>query len=328
MPGEKASKPPKPPKVRTRYSIGEWYGCGFERMSPDQRVAWAEREIAVDDLTGMPCPFMGRPCNKKGGVCSIQLYSGLQGQSTATLAASPVCVCPNRFTEAKTVVTWVARTLLGTDDPLVLGQVGFLDRFKTDLLTSPERQQKQGEVEEQSERDFIGRIDNVLIHPTKHPLEWCPLEIQAVYFSGNSMVQEFKAIAATDGGIFFPAAHRRPDWRSSGPKRLLPQLQTKVPTIRTWGKKMAVVIDRPFFSQLVGLERQKHLSNSEIIWFVVDYQQTKIGWSMVPGEVVMTTLDTSVKALTGGTPLSKEAFEQQLLTKLQRENPGHRIPSL
>jgi hypothetical protein len=36
-----------------------------------------------------------------------------------------------------------------------------------------------------------------------------------------------------------PAKHRRPDWRNSNPKGLLPQLQTKVPTIRTWCKKMA-----------------------------------------------------------------------------------------
>jgi len=135
------------------------------------------------------------------------------------------------------------------------------------------------------------------------------------------MRKEFTAISKGDGSIQFPVAQRRPDWRSSGPKRLLPQLQTKVPTIRTWGKKMAVVVDKPFFDQLVGLTREKHLSNAEIVWFVVDYKKNDFGWSLEPGEVVYTSLDTSVKALTGGTPLSREAFERQLTTKIAKQDP-------
>ena len=86
---------------------------------------------------------------------------------------------------------------------------------------------------------------------------------------------------------------------------------------------MAVVIDRPFFESLVGLEREKHLSNAEIVWFITDYKETTTGWTMVPGEVIYTSLDTSVKALTGGTPLSREAFEAQLKSKLARVNPDH-----
>jgi len=86
------------------------------------------------------------------------------------------------------------------------------------------------------------------------------------------MMQEFKASAQSGGVLEYPAGQRRPDWRSSGPQRLLPQLQTKVPTISRWGKKMAVIIDRLFFDQLTGLDRQNHLSNSEIVWFVMDHE--------------------------------------------------------
>lgn len=123
--------------------------------------------------------------------------------------------------------------------------------------------------------------------------------------------------------IPFPAAHRRPDWRSSGPKRLLPQLQTKVPTIRTWGKKMAVIIDEAFFESLVGLEAEKHLSNAEIAWFVVGYDLTQNGWKLQPRKAVYSRLDSSVKALTGGLPLSQEQFEEQLRSKLAAIHPGH-----
>ena len=114
-----------------------------------------------------------------------------------------------------------------------------------------------------------------------------------------------------------------PDWRSSGPKRLLPQLQTKVPGIRTWGKKTAVVIDEAFFVSLVGLEPINHLSNAEIARFVVGYEPTERGWGLVRKQVVYTSLDSSVKALTGGTPLPQKQFEAQLCRRLRQINPDH-----
>jgi Restriction endonuclease NotI len=86
---------------------------------------------------------------------------------------------------------------------------------------------------------------------------------------------------------------------------------------------MAVVIDEAFFSSLVGLEREKHLSNSEIAWFVVAYDPKPGGWTLVPREVVFTKLDASVKSLTGGVPLSKERFEEQLREKLGATAPLH-----
>ena len=301
----------RPPKIKARWSIAEWYGRAFEKIPPAERVAMAKREVKLDGLSGVTCPFTTRACNKQGGVCSIQSYQVI-GSDPVTLLEPPACVCPNRFAEAGAVFPWVGETILKSREPLVLSEIGFLDRFR-----------KDADETEQNGRDFIGRIDNVLIHPTKTPLDWCALEVQAVYFSGKSMMKEFQSIAKGTGQLEYPAAHRRPDWRSSGPKRLLPQLQTKVPTICRWGKKMAVVIDRPFFEQLTGLEKQPHLSNSEIVWFVMDYKHCARGWEMVPGEAVFTTLETSVKALTGGKPLSKEAFENQLRAKLARDVPGH-----
>jgi len=155
-------------------------------------------------------------------------------------------------------------------------------------------------------------------------MDWCALELQAVYFSGKSMANEFKMLAEKESeALQFPARHRRPDWRSSGPKRLLPQLQTKVPIIRTRGKKMAVVIDEAFFGSLVGLDRERHLSNAEIAWFVVGYDAKPGGWKLFPREVVFTKLDASVKSLTGGVPLSKERFEEQLRVKLGMSAPSH-----
>jgi hypothetical protein len=309
------AKKPKKPKIRTRYSIGEWYGKPFERMTPTERFENAKTELATDGITGKPCPF--RPpslCNKKGGVCSLRLYT--QTDSGPVTGAGPIITtCPSRFEEQKLIYRWVGEVLLETTEPVPLGEIGFLDRLRPENETIDE---------DEDDRDFIGRIDSVLVHPSRDPLDWCALELQAVYFSGKSMRNEFNMLGAEPfSDLPYPAKHRRPDWRSSGPKRLLPQLQTKVPTIRTWGKKMAVVIDEAFFSSLVGLERQKHLSNAEIVWFVVGYEESDGAWKLVKRDVVPSMLDASVKSLTGGTPLPREKFEEQLRMKLASVSPSH-----
>lgn len=313
---------PKSPKekTRTRYSIGEWYGQNITAMPPVERKLRARKEVEADAITGTPCPFqLNRNCNKKGGVCSLRLYEQKDKGPVEGLH-SPIATCPNRFLEDGMIFKWVSETLLGTSEPVVLSEIGFLDR-----LENPQNDQA---AEDESSGEVIGRIDNVLLHPTKTPLDWCALEIQAVYFSGKAMKQEFSMLAKHTGEFPFPAAHRRPDWRSSGPKRLLPQLQTKTPTIRTWGKKMAVVIDEPFFGSLIGLEEERHLSNAEIVWFVVSYEPTPTGWRMVPGKAVFTKLESSVKALTGGVPLPKEQFEAQLLNKLKLIQPASPLLNL
>ncbi len=301
-------------RVRRRYSIGEWYGVGLERLSPQERRERGATEAAAHTITGQPCPFQqNTTCSKKGGVCSLRLYE--QAQDLVTGVGPLITTCPNRFLEKQTVAQWVGETILQTAEPIVLGQVPFLDR----LQAEPDL-----EVADEEGGDFIGRIDDVLLHPSREPIDWCALEFQAVYFSGKAMQHEFVLLRQWEHqALPFPAVHRRPDWRSSGPKRLLPQLQTKVPTIRTWGKKMAVVIDEAFFGSLVGLERERHLSNAEIAWFVVGYDASGRGWTLAPREVVFTRLDASVKALTGGVPLSRERFERQLRVKLAGLNPSH-----
>jgi hypothetical protein len=307
---------PKKLKLRSRFSIGEWWGVGFESLPPLRRLEnarIAKIEYETEILSSAPCPFQqDAKCNKKGGVCSLRRYEQI-GDGPVSGIGQVVTTCPQRFLESDAIFRWVGETLLQTNAPIVLGEIGFLDRLRPDQTE---------ENNDEESRDYIGRIDNVLVHPSRDPIDWCALELQAVYFSGKSMANEFKMLSEKESeALLFPAKHRRPDWRSSGPKRLLPQLQTKVPTIRTWGKKMAVVIDEAFFGSLVGLEREKHLSNSEIAWFVVGYDPKPGGWTLVPREVVFTKLEASIKSLTGGVPLSKERFEAQLREKLGTAAP-------
>lgn len=206
-------------------------------------------------------------------------------------------VCPNRFLQDDLIYRWIGQTILGVPSPNIVGQVGFLEK--------------------EDSSDDVGRIDSILVAPDVAPLHWCALEIQAVYFSGKSMKSEWQAIAAHGGGgVLFPVGHRRPDYRSSGPKRLMPQLQIKVPSLRRWGKKMAVVIDRSFWLALGHMDEVSHVSNCDIAWFVVRYDESEGDARLTPDQVHLTTLERAVEGLTAGLPVSLERFEQRIQKKL------------
>ncbi len=131
------------------------------------------------------------------------------------------------------------------------------------------------------------------------------------------MSKDFAAIRSHDGpGIPFPAANRHPDYRSSAPKRLMPQLQIKVPSLRRWGKKMAVVIDRDFFRNMGPMLYVKDVSNCDVAWFIVRFDESKQDAVLVEEEVRYTTLEQSVEGLTAGTPVSLTEFETRMRTKM------------
>jgi hypothetical protein len=228
-------------------------------------------------------------------------------------ASHLVTTCPHRFKQGGFIFNWIGESLLACRDPLIVGEVGFLEQE-----SGPSRSgAKPADAED------VGRIDNVLVHPSRDPLHWTALEIQAVYFSGPSMSREFAVLRKSrKKAPPFPVAIRRPDYRSSGPKRLMPQLQIKVPTLRRWGKKMAVVVDRSFFAALGAMDDVQDISNCDIAWFVVDYDESAGEFALKPGLVRMTTLERAVEGLTGGNPVSLSLFEQRIREKLAGKYRG------
>ncbi len=288
----------------SRYGTGELYGFDFCALS-----AARIRELSSALYKSQPCPFkktaLGKPaprCNKKGGVCSLRQIDQDTGGNVVGVG-EPVITCPNRFLEGNVVAQWVGETVLGTSRPVVISELPFL----------------MGEIQsEEGEEDAVGKIDEVLVNAEGETLRWCALEFQAVYFSGMSMENDFNIMRGWTGpGVPFPAVQRRPDFRSSGPKRLMPQLQIKVPTISRWGKKMAVVIDRAFWESLGDMREVKELSNCEIVWFVVSFAPSEDGrFALRPQETHFTTLVNAVEGLTGGTPMSLERFERQIRARL------------
>jgi Restriction endonuclease NotI len=116
----------------------------------------------------------------------------------------------------------------------------------------------------------------------------------------------------------FPTTIRRPDYRSSGPKRLMPQLQVKVPTLSRWGKKMAVVVDEDFFKNLGDIPPVNHLSNAEVVWFIITYIEQGTSIKLRPSRRVLTTLDASVRGLIAAEALPQDKFEDMITSKAER----------
>ena len=290
--------------ARRLYGIGEWYGKLFTNLSIEERKEFAMiQTLARRNRPPQECPFQSTEeefveCRKDGGVCSLRLYE--KDASDNVSAVSSLCTtCPNRFMEDGAVFQWIGETILSRSDIRILGEIGFLERDDPESSAS------------------VGRIDNVLVVPGTNPLVWCAVEIQAVYFQGAAMSRDFREIQRLPPGQDpFPAGRRQPDYRSSGPKRLMPQLQIKVPTLRRWGKKMTVVVDRNFFDAMGTIDTVPHISNCDIAWFVVRYNESQDATKLIPDQVYFTTLERSVEGLIAGVPVDLHTFEERILVKL------------
>ena len=203
-----------------RLGIAEWYGEPFLDMTPERRQELAK--AAMGRIPAPRCPFQqgDQPCSKKGGVCSQRDYQPILEEPLSGRigeAAGPIIVmCPKRFNQNSEAHRWLA-SIAGFDDVYVASEVPF--------MRSPDTGRAAGRI------DLVLSGDNTAS-------EWFALEIQAVYFSGPLMARDFQALLVDNQRLPpAPSARRRADWRSSSAKRLMPQLQVKVPTLRQMGEE-------------------------------------------------------------------------------------------
>lgn len=282
-----------------RLGIAEWYGEPFMDMTPDRRRELAK--AALEHTPAPPCPFQNDNslCSKRGGVCSQRDYQLRSEGDEADRMGEPtgpvIVMCPKRFNQNYEVHKWLGR-IAGFKDIYVAPEVPFMKSPDTGRAA--------------------GRIDLVLSGDDAAS-EWYGLETQAVYFSGSGMPKYFESLLSDDEDL--PPAStvtRRPDWRSSSAKRLMPQLMVKIPTLRQWGKKLAVAVDVPFFEAIGGKTPQpsQDLNEGDIIWLVIevsdDFRLQRHHWEVLP-------LDVSAKKLLAADRVRREEFEDALRRKLR-----------
>jgi hypothetical protein len=340
--------------VTERFHIAEWYGHPFLDLTPEQRVEFAQHKVgkhvmkkadinrrnqltekqAAQPLTEREadrlealnklldnqerherlCPFrtdISHPtCTKPGGVCSLRLYTDANGQFEAVTGERGMvrAMCPYRFHQNNIAFRHIGESLLQDPNPIQAGEVGFLE--------------STGNLDSAPGED-VGRIDMILVagnRPADAEMKWCAVEVQAVYFSGREMAIEFRDIIEREGVPSMPVEGRRPDYRSSGPKRLMPQLQIKVPTLRRWGKKMAILVDYAFFLSMGEMKQVDTISNCDVVWVLVDFVPSPDGGIYTTKVVKQfaTTLESAIEGLTGGQAVSLEEFEERINGKIFR----------
>jgi restriction endonuclease NotI len=304
------------PASQYRFGIGEWYGKSFVALTRKERDFYASiQALPKAERPPQSCPFLSRhgnsvSCWKPGGICSLRSYEKSRTTGLVTIdsrRSTLRAICPSRFEQEQTIYGWIGETILSDSKAIAIGETPFLKRVPL-----------MGVGERVSERE-VGRIDNVLVTAGSDPLQWCPVEKQAVYFSGERMSLEFQNILSFEGeGVPFPVKNRRPDYRSSGPKRLLPQLEIKVPTLSTWGRKMAVVVDEDFFDRLGQMKEANDISNAEVVWFVVRYVENQSGFQLQPLKTFITRLRDAVEGLVAAVPVPRSEFEKVIRLRLEK----------
>jgi hypothetical protein len=262
--------------------IAEVFGHGVEDVSESARAIRLAKN----------CPFRNMPCTKSSkrdpiGVCTLS--DGIN--STA--------LCPVRLIEGNRVFVDAARLAFGP-------RVRFAPVPEVSILRVRNSRK-------------IGKIDYLLARLDGNGVvsDFAALEVQAVYFSGGNIRTPMKAYLRT--GALGSDSRRRPDYRSSAQKRLMPQLSLKVPVFRRWGKKFFVAVDSLFFEALPEFKRVDTPANSEITWLA--YPFTKIDTSYHIGDpiVAYSLWDDVATALREGTAPEPAEIVAQLQRSLKTD---------
>ena len=217
-------------------NISEIFGHGIDVKTDN---AWADRNAKR-------CRFRDGPCNKSSKTDPIGICSVSDGVEAASL-------CPNRFLEGRRIFQDAARIAFGNT-----ASFSVFSEIKVFQVPDPK---KRGHFKKIGKVDFVlGRILEDTI------VDFCAVEVQAAYFSGTEVQTALKHFLV-NRNFGTLDTFRRPDFRSSAQKRLIPQLQLKVPIFRRWGKKFFIVVDTQFFKSLPEF-RTTTPANSELTWLV------------------------------------------------------------
>lgn len=269
--------------------ISEVFGIGFEDRSLE-----AQRERARKH-----CRFRDSVCTKSSKTDPLGICTLSDGEFATAL-------CPVRFLERDQIFIDAAKLAFGPG-------VEFAVFPEIRILKIPSREE---DVEKK-----IGKVDFLIGHIKGGVVaDFAAVEVQAVYFSGTSIRSTFDRFLLgeelTDEQIT-----RRPDFRSSAQKRLIPQLMLKVPVFRRWGKKFFVVVDTLFLKSLPPFPTVPR-SNSELTWLGYPIKKSEHGsYSLGVPEVFPTLWDDVATSLREGVPPLMDEITSELQMKLSLKGP-------
>jgi hypothetical protein len=169
-----------------------------------------------------------------------------------------------------------------------------------------------------------GNIDVVLILLDAYGrvADFGALEVQAVYISGNvsGPFRYYMEDPSTRHTMEWPRkGYPSPDYLSSSRKRLAPQLMFKGGILHTWGKKIAVAVQRSFFSTLPQLP-QVSRDQGEIAWMIYDleYNPTENRYQLVLSETAYSHFKSALAEIITPKAGPIERFVQTLERRMKK----------
>ena len=246
--------------------LAEVFGYPVDNMTQD----------AINHRRGRLCPFhnsSGINCTKSSatdpiGVCTI--FDGKKIVST----------CPVRFREDFQIVSDAADFFFPASNYVAVTEARLKDMHGKSA----------------------GNIDIVIAAVDKKGeiADFGAVEVQAVYITGNvrNVLEKYMENPKKNQGMEWPAKnYPSPDYLSSSRKRLAPQLIYKGGILHKWGRKMAVVVDENFFSQLPELEEVDKQS-AEIAWMVYGFQKKGDRYSLQRKGIRYTQFESALATIT------------------------------
>ena len=274
--------------------VAEIFGYDVSDLSV---AAWRARDARH-------CRFRNSPCTKSSKIDPLGVCTLSDGQSAAAL-------CPVRFLEHQRIFADAAAIAFGQGSSFgVFPEIRILEIPHKD---EGGRSNKIGKV------DFLlGEIDDGRI------TDFAAVEIQAAYFSGGSLRKVFEHFM-TERSLDGIDTRRRPDFRSCAQKRLIPQLQLKIPVFRRWGKKFFVVVDKEFFDSLPAVPETTP-SNSELTWLSYPIVHDGLAYSLSDPRIAYSEWDEIQNSLREGKPPEPHEIIREMQAKL--DGPIKRRPQI
>lgn len=253
----------------------EVYGYGSNATSADARESREEKwwDVSTGQRWAAECPFKGGPCNKST-TTDDEYVDGTRATGVCSLneGSYPYVVCPERFRADGVFRGIVDHVFADHDDPE-------WETFSEERIPTT--------------RDKVaGNVDHVVaVHDDGELLDFAGVEVQATYFSGSAYRPEFYEYMhrVDDDGDpqYVPEGTRRPDFRSCGDKRLIPQIRQKGDIFNDWGRDFAVVLDTALWDYLPSMPEPDGAPN--FYFFVYDLEDAGDRYDLVLDTVHETT---------------------------------------
>lgn len=286
----------------------EIYGYKPDATTDEAKAAREESwwDVSTGERWAAECPFKGGACNKST-TTDDDYVDGTRATGVCSLNEGnySYIVCPERFR---------------TTDVFQ----GIVDHVFDDHPHASWAKFSEERIPTTADK-IAGNVDHVVaLHSDGELIDFVGIEVQATYFSGDAYRPEFYEYMEQidDGGDpqYIPTGTRRPDFRSCGDKRLIPQVRQKGDIFNSWGRDFAVILDTALWDYLPSMPEPED-GEPDFYFFVYRLDDNGDHYNLVLDTVKETTFTQVVQRFEmddEGRP-SESQYKENLREKIQEK---------